>query len=65
VGKTLAGQQPDNVVGTTPMGARHPIVRTPNTGTPDHDYDGLELLPGGLGTSGKSRNSRTATDQHL
>jgi hypothetical protein len=38
--KTFSGQQPDKVVGTTPMGARHSIVRTPNTGTFDHDYDG-------------------------
>ena len=36
-GKTFAGQQPDKVVGTTPMGDRHPNVRTPETGTPDHD----------------------------
>ena len=61
-GKTCAGQQPDKVVGTNPMGARHPIVNTPNTRAPGHE---VELLPGGLGTSGNSRNSRTATDQHL
>jgi hypothetical protein len=47
------------------MGDRHPIVRTPKTGTPDHDYDDVELLPGGLGTSGNPRTSRTAIDQHL
>ena len=40
-GKTFAGQQPDKVVGTTPMGARHPIVKTPNTSHPGHHYDEL------------------------
>jgi hypothetical protein len=38
-GKTFAGQRPDKVVGTTPMGARHLLVKIPNTRALDHDYD--------------------------
>jgi hypothetical protein len=64
-GKTFAGQQPDKVVGTTPIGARHPIVEIYNTRAPDHDYDEVEVLPGRLETSANSRNPRKASDQHL
>ena len=44
-GKTCADQQPDKVVGTTPMGARHPIINTPTILATGHNHNEVDLLP--------------------